>query len=83
MVETDLFFARHVDAVREQFELEPAGEGTRIVRTTSLRLKSRAGWLRPLLLAVGLKQVHRYVFRTWASTLWARSTNGSSLVETS
>ena len=71
MVETDLFFARYVDAVREQFELMPAGEGTQIVRTTSLRLKSRAAWVRPLLLSVGLKQVHRYVFRNWAATLRA------------
>jgi polyketide cyclase/dehydrase/lipid transport protein len=75
MVETDLFFARHVDAVREQFELEPAGEGTRIVRTTSLHLKPRAAWVRPLLLGVGLKQVHWYVFRNWAATLRARTTN--------
>ena len=83
MVETDLFFARHVDAVREQFELEAVGEGTRIVRTTNLRLKSRAAWVRQLLLGVGVKQVHRYVFRNWAATLRARTTNESSLAEAS
>jgi hypothetical protein len=42
------------------------------VRTTTVTLKSTTGAVRSVLLWIGLKQVHRYVFRNWAVTLTAQ-----------
>jgi len=71
MVETDLFFADHVAAIEEAFELESAGTATKVVRTTRVRLASGGRAICGLLFWIGLKQVHRYVFRNWALALRA------------
>jgi len=65
MEETDLFFDRFVDGLDDTFELAPRGSGTLITRTT--RVSVRRGLAAVLLLPlwVGLKAVHRYVFRNW------------------
>jgi hypothetical protein len=65
MVKTDLFFADHVVAIEEAFDLESAATGTKVVRTTRVRLKSGRA-CSGVLFWIGLKQVHRYVFRNWA-----------------
>jgi hypothetical protein len=81
MVETDLFFARYVSAIEEQFELRGGRGGTEIVRTTKVTLNPATGAVRSLLLWIGLKQVHRYVFRNWAVTL--KTQNASLRLRTS
>ncbi len=62
MEETDIYFHRLVDHLGDTFDLAPDGSGTRITRTTTVavrhRLFSPALW-------VGLKSVHRFVFRNW------------------
>jgi hypothetical protein len=72
MVETDLFFGRYLDAIEERFDLVARGRETAIVRTTKLTIKPQTGGLRRLLLRIGLKRVHRYVFRNWAASLRGR-----------
>jgi hypothetical protein len=69
LVDTDLQWRRYVDAIEESFDLEATGPATRVLRTTNVRLKSGQGRWRALLLHLGLKQVHRYVFRNWAAAL--------------
>lgn len=69
MVETDLFFAKYVAAIEERFELSEMGAATFIVRATQVKLMPGRGPVRALLLYAGLKQVHRYVFRNWATLL--------------
>jgi hypothetical protein len=73
MVEPDLFFAKYVAAIEERFDLRACQGGTAIVRTTKVTVKPATGTLRRLLLRIGLKQVHRYVFRNWAATLRAQN----------
>lgn len=69
MVKTDLFFADHVAAIEEAFDLESAGTDTKVVRTTRVRLQSGRPAFCGILFWIGLKQVHRYVFRNWALAL--------------
>lgn len=73
MVETDLFFSRYVSAIEERFDLHAEGVKTRIVRTTRVSLQPGRSVVRALQLHVGLKQVHRYVFRNWVETLRRRA----------
>ncbi|MBU2666790.1 SRPBCC family protein [Actinoplanes bogorensis] len=61
MEETDLCFGQIVDGLGDVFELTPDGTGTRITRTTTV---SASRWFAPALW-VGLKSVHRFVFRNW------------------
>ena len=61
MAETDLCFARIVERLDDVFELVPHGSGTRITRTTTVSVRS----LFALPVWVGLKSVHRFVFRNW------------------
>lgn len=68
---TELAFGSFVAAMRDDFHLEPASRGraTRVVRTTSIVAR---GWLRVakyVALWVGLKSVHRFVFRNWQHQL--------------
>jgi hypothetical protein len=65
MESTDLGFHSFVDQLGDLFELTPAGRGTRITRTTTVTV---SGFGRAALyptLWVGLKAVHRFVFRNW------------------
>jgi hypothetical protein len=61
MEETDLCFDRVVDGLEDVFDLVPAGAGTLVTRTTTV---SVPGVFR-LPVWVGLKSVHRFVFRNW------------------
>jgi hypothetical protein len=65
MEETDLCFHGFVDRLDDVFDLEPEGSGTRIVRTTTVSVHSRFAVVLALPLWVGLKSVHRFVFRNW------------------
>jgi hypothetical protein len=61
MEETDLCFERVVERLDDVFELEAAGSGTRITRTTTVSVRN----LFAVPVWVGLKSVHRFVFRNW------------------
>ena len=65
MVTTDHTWGPCVDALEEDFALEAAGDGTRITRTT--RIAARGGFkaVKEALFCIGLKRVHRYVFKNW------------------
>ncbi|SDZ54031.1 Polyketide cyclase / dehydrase and lipid transport [Asanoa ishikariensis] len=65
MESTNLGFHRFVDELGDVFELAPSGQGTSVTRTTTVTVR---GFGRPALypaLWVGLKSVHRFVFRNW------------------
>ncbi|MER7461247.1 SRPBCC family protein [Micromonospora sp. NPDC126480] len=68
MESTDLCFHRFVDHLGDVFELAPAGSGTRITRTTTVRVHGRRHAALYPALWVGLKAVHRFVFRNWQQT---------------
>jgi hypothetical protein len=70
MVGTDLC-QRHVcAAVEERFELSstPSG-GTTVTRSTHVSMRPGPRRLPTPGVYVGLKSVHRYVFRNWRDTL--------------
>ncbi len=65
MESTDLGFHRYVDHFGDLFEMASAGRGTQVTRTTTVTVR---GFGRAVLypaLWVGLKSVHRFVFRNW------------------
>ncbi|XVV13899.1 hypothetical protein ACQP2X_05965 [Actinoplanes sp. CA-131856] len=47
------------------FELAPSGTGTRITRTTTVTVRRRLAAVLYPALWLGLKSVHRFVFRNW------------------
>ena len=65
MEETDLCFNRFVDGLGDVFDLVPEGTGTRITRTTMVSVRSRFAVVLYPALWVGMKSVHRFVFRSW------------------
>ncbi|MET8526888.1 hypothetical protein [Micromonospora sp. NPDC005172] len=65
MESTDLGFHRFVDQLGDVFELTRTERGTQVTRTTTVTVR---GFGRAALypaLWVGLKSVHRFVFRNW------------------
>jgi len=70
MVGTDLC-QRHVcAAVEEQFELSSTRSGgTTVTRTTLVTMRPGARRLATMGVYIGLKSVHRYVFRNWQAAL--------------
>ncbi|OJF12078.1 hypothetical protein [Couchioplanes caeruleus] len=65
MESTDLGFHRFVDTLADVFELEAGDAGTRITRTTTVTVGGHAAAVLYPALWVGLKSVHRFVFRNW------------------
>lgn len=66
MESTNLGFGRQVKAIVETFELtEVDAVTTRVTRTTEITLSSPCV-PRAVMIAIGIKSVHRYVFRNWA-----------------
>jgi hypothetical protein len=65
MEETDLCFDRFVDRLDDVFDLVPYGSGTRITRTTTVSVRGRFSAVLSPPLWIGLKSVHRFVFRNW------------------
>jgi hypothetical protein len=66
MEDTDIYFLRFVKEIEETFDLVPDNDsGVKVTRTTQVTVKGRFQFLKCCLIYVGLKQVHRYVFRNW------------------
>ncbi|GAA4345374.1 SRPBCC family protein [Flaviaesturariibacter amylovorans] len=64
--ETNLYFGPCVNSIRERFELKALpGGGTSITRTTDFRIRRPFRLLLALPMAIGLKNIHWYVFRNW------------------
>lgn len=66
MDRSDLYFRSCVPSIVDDFELIPTAEGgTAVTRTTNIQV---IGWFRSvkqLALWVGLKKIHRFVFKNW------------------
>ena len=61
-------YARYLKPFRtieDTFVLDPTSTGVRVTRTTRVFVAERVSWFGMLGLRIGLKQVHRYVFRSW------------------
>ena len=66
MRKTDLFFKKCVPSIVEDFQLVSLpGGGTQATRTTTLEVTGWFRWAKMALLWLGLKKVHRFVFRNW------------------
>jgi hypothetical protein len=67
MDRTDLWFRSWAPEIKDDFELIPAAAGgTRATRTTTVAVLGRLRWIKQALLWIGLKKIHRFVFRNWA-----------------
>ena len=68
MIDSDMFFRTHVRTVVDSFDLEAvATDRTRVTRTTEVVLAGRCRTLKSAAVYLGLKIVHRYVFKNWAA----------------
>ena len=65
METTNLRSARSITGIEESFLLDPAAMGVVVTRSTTVHVGGRFRFFRKIGLAVGLKQVHRTVFRNW------------------
>jgi hypothetical protein len=65
MEQTDLFFGQFVDEMVESFDLVQNPQGVELTRTTNVWVRGRLALLKKCFLYLGVKQVHRYVFRNW------------------
>ena len=67
MEKTDLYFKPCVPNIVENFVLEELlTGGTRATRTTDVQVTGWFRWPKQVMLWMGLKKVHRFVFRNWA-----------------
>lgn len=62
---SDIPFASHVEEMVDVFDLATDASGVEVTRQTSFSPKGPFRLLRGWLMALGIKQVHRYVFRNW------------------
>ncbi len=77
MLDTDMYFGRYITSIQERFDLAAVGaRQTKITRTTKFKVKGGLGNFRSLLIWIGLKNVHRYVFRNWGSPQVKRASKG-------
>jgi hypothetical protein len=67
MERTDLAFGRYVSELSDTFDLQPIEDGraTILMRTTHVEVTGRLRWAKHAAVYVGLKTVHRFVFRDW------------------
>ena len=64
--ETDIYFGPCVDSIVESFEIKPLDrQTTAITRTTVFQLRSSVKYFLAVPMYVGLKAIHRYVFKNW------------------
>lgn len=64
--ETDIYFGPCVKSIVESFELKPVGnEQTTITRETNFEVVSVAKYFIAVPMLIGLKSIHRYIFRNW------------------
>ena len=67
MEDTNLYFRPCVTGIIEEFVLEPIGpRRTRLTRTTDIQVTGCCRHLKQWIMCVGMKSVHRYVFKNWA-----------------
>lgn len=67
MTDTEMSFHRYVHKLVDSFDLEAVSAArTRVTRTTEVDLAGRFQAFRAIGLYLGLKAVHRYVFKNWA-----------------
>lgn len=66
MVDTDISFRRFVRGVVDSFDLEGIStDRTRVTRTTEIVFVGRFQAVKAIAVSLGLKIVHRYVFKNW------------------
>lgn len=65
METNDLPSAKGIEAIEDRFEIEPIRRGVAVYRQTRVQVAADYPLLKRLELRLGLKQVHRYVFRNW------------------
>jgi hypothetical protein len=66
MIDTDISFRRYVRGVVDTFDLEALPTGrTRVTRTTEIVFAGRCQAVKAVAVSLGLKIVHRYVFKNW------------------
>ena len=65
MEATTLGFDRYLDELVDDFLLLPHPSGSAVTRTTTVTARGRLRSLRYAMVLVGLKSVHRFVFRNW------------------
>jgi hypothetical protein len=65
MESSDIPFATHIDEMVDRFDLVAGAKGVEVTRRTSFSPKGPLRLLRGWFFALGIKQVHRYVFRNW------------------
>lgn len=65
MEQTDLGFREIVEEMVDTIDLAPSGAGVLVTRSTRIRVKGRLQLPKKWILFLGVKQVHRYVFRSW------------------
>ena len=63
MEATTLGFDRYLDDLVDDFVVVPHPRGSEVTRTTTVTARGRLRWLRYAMVLVGLKSVHRFVFR--------------------
>ena len=63
---TDLYFKNDVDSILETFEIQSLGEmKSRLTRITQIEVGGKFQMFKRGLFFLGLKKVHRFVFRNW------------------
>ncbi len=66
MEDSDIPRLSWVSEIVDDFHLVPTeAGGTTATRTTRVRTAGRLRWMKAVLLWVGLKQIHRFVFKNW------------------
>jgi hypothetical protein len=65
MEATTLGFDRYLEELVDDFVLVPHPSGSSVTRTTTVTARGPLRWLRYAMVLIGLKSVHRFVFRNW------------------
>jgi hypothetical protein len=77
MERTDIGFRPLVDGLMDSFDFAPTKRGVTLTRTTRVWVRGRFPCAKEFLLFVGLKHVHRYVFRNWQRLAESASASAS------
>ena len=64
--ETTIYFGQYVKSIVENFEINSVDKHTStITRTTEFKASTRLKYIMYVPMFIGLKAIHRYVFRNW------------------
>ena len=82
MDRSDLYFRDCIPSIVDDFELilTPEG-GTRATRSTSVQVIGWCRWAKRAALRVGLKKIHRFVFRNWLRLVTSPATSAGSAAD--